>query len=386
VIYLDNSATSWPKPDDVLAAVDDALRTCGNPGRGAHGPALDAGRVLLRLRTLAAELFGAAPERVVLTTSATHALNLAIAGLLDPGDHAVTTDLEHNSVLRPLYTARARGAELTIVASERGVVSPDAVAAALRPQTRLVALTHASNLLGTVQPVAEIAAVCAERGVTLVVDAAQTVGLLPLDLRSLPGTAVACGGHKGLLGPAGTGLLVLGEGIRPRPLEVGGTGEDSFSETMPASLPEALEAGTPNVPGFAGLAAALRIILDAGAAGRPSDHWAEAMIAARRLRTGLAELGCWVAPDVDESAWGVPVVSGVVRGRSGAVLDCAEVADALWEHAEIAVRAGFHCAPLAHRRSGTAETGMVRFSPGHLTTDDDIDAAIEGVRAIHEAS
>jgi len=382
MIYLDNAATSWPKPDAVSAAVEDALRTCGNPGRGAHGPALEAGRVLLRLRTRAAELFGAAPERVVLASSATHALNLAIAGLLDPGDHAVTTDLEHNSALRPLYAARARGVGLTIVASERGVVGPDAVAAALRPETRLVVLTHASNLLGTVQPVAEIAALCRARGVRVVVDAAQTAGLLPVNVGEWGAAAVAVGGHKGLHGPAGTGLLVLGEGVRPRPLEVGGTGEDSFNETMPASLPEALEAGTPNVPGFAGLAAALRIVLDAGAAVRPSEHWVSAMVAARRLRAGLGELGCFESPDIDEAAWGVPVVAGVVRGRSGALLDCADVADALWERAGIAVRAGFHCAPLAHRRCGTAETGMVRFSPGHLTTEGDVDAALDAVRAV----
>jgi cysteine desulfurase / selenocysteine lyase len=378
VIYLDNAATSWPKPDAVAAAVASALADAGNPGRGAHGPALGAGRVLWRTRSAASRLFGVRADQVVLTHSATHSLNIAIAGLLEPGDHAVTTDLEHNSVLRPLYAARARGVELTIVASRRGVIAPDAVAAALRPKTRVVALTHASNVLGTVQPLAAIAELCADKGVLLVVDAAQTAGALPLDLAILPAAAVACGGHKALLGPAGTGLLVLRDGVRPRPLEVGGTGADTFNESMPDALPEGLEAGTPNVPGIAGLGAGLEAVLAAGAADRPSDHWAIAMARAQQLRDGLAASGCFVAPEVD--SWGVPVVGGNIADRTGGVLDSAEAADALAERG-IAVRGGFHCAPLLHRRYGTA-SGMVRFSPGHLTTPAEIEATIAAVAAI----
>nr|NLI48864.1 aminotransferase class V-fold PLP-dependent enzyme [Propionibacterium sp.] len=379
MIYLDNAATSWPKPDAVGAAMVAALAEAGNPGRSAHGPALAAGRILLATRRLAAELFGASPDRVVLTGSATMGLNLAIAGLLSPGDHAVTTDLEHNSVLRPLYAARQRGVALTIVRSERGQVGPDAVAAALRPETRAVVLNHASNVLGTVQPLDEIAAVCAARGVPLIVDAAQTAGALPVDLAGVPVAALACGGHKALHGPAGTGLLVLAEGVLPKPLLVGGTGFDSFAETMPADLPEALEAGTPNVPGFAGLNAALELHL-ADPAGPP----AAALAAAARLRAGLAGLGCWAAPDV--VGWGVPVVSGSVLDRAGRVIDPGEVADQLWQRAGIAVRAGYHCAPLVHRHYGSEATGLVRFSPGPTTTDAEIDAAIATVRAIHEAS
>lgn len=374
MIYLDNAATSWPKAPGVAEAMTAAL-DAGNPGRGAHDQALDAGRILLRVRTRAARLFGAAPERVILTHSATHGLNLAIAGLLNPGDHAITTDLEHNSVLRPLYAARARGVELTIVRSERGVISPDAVAAALRPSTRLVAISHASNVLGTVQPIDAIAQLCVHKGIHLIVDAAQTAGLLPLDFTQTPIAALATGGHKSLLGPAGTGLLVLGDGVRPRPFEVGGTGEDTFNESMPAALPEALEAGTPNVPGLAGLAASLDVVL------AEPDHLDRALTQARRLRDGLVASGRFRTPDVDPDAWGVPVVSGLILDAAGRPLDVADVADALAQRG-IAVRGGFHCAPSVHRRYGTEESGMVRFSPGHLTADADVDAALAAVREI----
>lgn len=377
MIYLDNAATSWPKPDAVTAAVAAALTTAGNPARAAHGPALDGGRVLLRARTRAAAVFGATPERVVLTASATHGLNLAITGLIAPGDHAVTTDLEHNSVLRPLYAARARGVELTIVPSERGVVHPDAIVAALRPGTRLVAITHASNVLGTVQPIAETARVCVDRGIALVLDAAQTAGHLRVDVDGLGIAALACGGHKGLLGPAGTGLLILGEGVRPRPLEFGGTGADTFNDDMPATTPERYEAGTPNVPGLAGLAAALAPLVATGAI---EEHHAAAMARARALREGLLATGRFRLPDVDAAAWGVPVVAGNVLDSAGEPLDSAVVADALWERG-IAVRGGFHCAPLAHRRY-SPPSGAVRFSPGPTTTDADIATAVAAVEAI----
>ena len=209
MIYLDNSATGWPRPDAVGAAMLAELGAPGNPGRGAYGPALDSGRLLYATRALAAELFGAAgPEQVVFTSGATLGLNTAIAGLLASGDHAVTTDLEHNAVLRPLYAARERGVGLTIVRSRRGVVDPQDVAAALRPNTALVVVTHGSNVLGTVQPVERLAEVCEGRGVPLLVDAAQTAGLLPLDLTRTPIAALACSGHKSLLGPPGTGLLL----------------------------------------------------------------------------------------------------------------------------------------------------------------------------------
>lgn len=377
MIYLDNAATSWPKPDAVGAAMLAALDG-GNPGRGAHDAALASGRVLLAVRSRAARLLGAAPERVVLTHSATAGLNAAIAGLLSPGDHAVTTDLEHNSVLRPLYRARAQGVALTIVRSERGVVTPEAVAESLRPSTRLVVLTHASNVLGTVQPIEDVARKCAERGVPVLVDAAQTAGLLPIDVDGWGLAALACGGHKGLLGPAGTGLLLLGEGVRPRAFEVGGTGFDSLSETMPAELPEALEAGTPNVPGLAGLAASLDHVRDQVLHG----SWrCVALARARELRDGLLATGRWAAPDIDPAAWGVPVLAGNLLDASGAVIDPGEVADALAERG-IAVRSGFHCAPLLHARYGTGATGMVRFSPGHGTTVAEIDATAAAVREI----
>ncbi len=384
MIYLDNSATGWPRPDAVGAAMLAALDAPGNPGRGAYPDALASGRLLYETRLLAAELFGAAgPEQVVFTSGATLALNVAIAGLLAPGDHAVTTDLEHNAVLRPLYAAADRGVSLTIVPTDRGVVSPDDLAAALRPNTALVVLTHGSNVLGTVQPVDDVARVCAARGVPLVVDAAQTAGLLPLDLARTPVAAVACSGHKSLLGPPGTGLLVLRPGVRPRPLVLGGTGFDSHAHGMPADPPESLEPGTQNLPGIAGLGAALRPAL---APGGPDAHHGVTMARARRLRAGLAGSDWFALPDIDLGAWRLPIVAGTVLDRAGRPVDSAEVADALATRAGIAARGGFHCAPLVHDAHGTAATGMIRFSPGPTTTDAEIDAALDALRALHEES
>ena len=404
MIYLDNAATSWPKPRPVVDAVLDSLQRGGNPGRGGYDAALDAGRTLYEARRLAAELFGASnPRQVVLSHNATGALNLAIHGLLQPGQHVVSTDLEHNSVLRPLYTVRAKGVQLTLVRSQRGVVTTDQIAAALQPNTSLVVLTHGSNVLGTVQPIEEVGALCADRGIVLCVDAAQTAGLLPLSMAGHGIGAIACSGHKSLLGPQGTGLLVVRPDVHPSPLEQGGTGVDSFSEQMPVSLPEGLEAGTGNGPGVAGLGAGLRAVLDAGAAVRPSDHWQLAMARARQLRDGLLELDCFEFPEVDQAAWRLPVVSGNVRTRAGTLLDSQLVADALWQRAGTAVRGGFHCAPLVHTHygtkytgmvrgtrytgmvRGTRDTGMVRFSPGHQTTSVEISAALDAVAAIAEA-
>lgn len=376
MIYLDNAATSWPKPGVVALAMAEALASATSPARSAHGPALDAGRVLFQVRQQAAALFGTVPERVVCTSGATEGLNLALRGLLLPGDHAVTTDLEHNAVLRPLYAARTSGVQVSIATSTRGVVTPDAIAEKLRPTTRVVAVTHASNVLGTVQPLAAIAELCAERGIALVVDAAQTAGHLPIAADALGAAALAMGGHKGLGGPAGTGLLILGEGVRPRPLLYGGTGTDTFNHDMPDTLPERYEAGTPNVPGLAGLAAALAEFSGTGL----DDHAHPALARARQLREGLLATGRFRLPDTDSDAWGVPVVSGSVLDAAGEPIDSAEVADALWSLG-IAARGGFHCAPLVHA-AYSPPTGLIRFSPGPLTTTDEVDAAVSAVVGI----
>lgn len=370
-LYLDHAATSWPKAPGVADAMVAAL-DLGNPGRGAHDAALAAGRLVHRARAASASFVGAADARTVLTHGATSALNIAITGLLRPGDHAVTTDLEHNGVRRPLAALARRGVEVSVVRSARGVVSPDAIAAALRPTTRLVALTHASNVLGTVQPIEDAARLCAERGIALVVDAAQTAGHLPL--AALPHTAVAFGAHKGLRGPAGVGVLALGEGVEPRPLEFGGTGFDSRASGMPDALPARLEPGTPNLPGIAGLLAAV-------SAWTPSEA-IQAMDAARTLRAALAQTGSWWTPAIDEASWAVPVLAGLVTDAGGVPLDPALIADALAQRG-IAARAGFHCAPDAHAAYDPPGTsGLLRLSPGPLSTAADMAAVVDAIGAL----
>ncbi len=383
MIYLDNSATTVRKPPEVLAALQDAMLHSGNSGRGGHGASLDAGRSLFATRSRAARLFHAVgPERVIFTPNASGALNLAITGLLRPGDHVLCTDLEHNSVLRPLYAATLRGVELTVIPARDGAVDADLVASHLRPQTAAVVMTHGSNVLGTVQPVEDIAAVCRDRGVRLVVDAAQTAGLLPITMAD-GYAAVCCAGHKSLLGPQGTGLLILAADVQPEPVLMGGTGFDTFSRTMPARLPEALEAGTLNGPGIAGLGAGLQVVLDAGGADGPTTMWQAAMDRARQLRAGLEERGWFWSPTIERSAWRLPIVAGNVLDAAGSVMDSEVVAGRLWEIDEIAVRGGFHCAPLLHQKLGTQTVGMVRFSPGHDTTPEDIDATLAALDRIH---
>lgn len=376
VIYLDNSATTVRKPPEVLAAVADAMTQSGNSGRGAHGASLESGRSLFATRTKAARLFHAVgPDHVVFTANASAALNTAIAGLLRPGDHAVCTDLEHNSVLRPLHAAAQRGVDVTVVESSCGVVDVRHVVEALRANTTAVVMTHGSNVLGTVQPIEQLAALSRDRGFRLIVDAAQTAGLLPISMRD-GYAAVCCAGHKSLLGPQGTGLLVLGEGVLPTPLLVGGTGFETFNRSMPGRLPEALEAGTQNGPGIAGLGAGVQVVLDAGGAEGPTTMWRTAMDRAGQLREGLAAMGSFAFAPIDMEAWRLPIVAGNLIDPSGAVLDSEVVAARLWELAEIAMRGGFHCAPLLHERYGTTTVGMVRFSPGHDTTVEDIETTL----------
>ena len=383
VIYLDNSATTLRKPPEVVAAVHEAMLGAGNSGRGGHGASLHAGRELFATRSAAAQLFHATgPERVVFAANASGALNLAITGLLHPGDHVLCTDLEHNSVLRPLYAATRRGVELTVVPARDGVVDADLIAAHLRAETAAVVMTHGSNVLGTVQPIEQVAAVCRERGVRLVVDAAQTAGLLPIDMAD-GYAAVCCAGHKSLLGPQGTGLLILAADVQPEAVLLGGTGFDTFSRDMPARLPEALEAGTLNGPGIAGRRAGLRVVTDAGGADGPTTMWRQAMDRARQLRDGLEERGWFRFPSIERDAWRLPIVAGNVTDARGRVLDSEHVAGRLWEIDEIAVRGGFHCAPLLHEKLGTATVGMVRFSPGHDTSADDIEATLAALERVH---
>lgn len=366
MIYLDNAATSWPKPAQVIRAMTGVMEKYGaNPGRGGHRMALQAGRVVERCREAAAEMLGASPERVIFTRCCTESLNLAIAGTVRPGDEVVCSHGEHNAVMRVLARLVSRG-EITVRVlqpDERGLLDAASLREAITPRTRLAVICHASNVTGVVQPVAELGTVCRQMNVPLLVDAAQTAGTLDVTLDDLQADMIAMPGHKGLLGPHGTGLLVLREGVDPEPLTVGGTGSMSESVLQPAVLPDRYESGTLNLPGIAGLLAALAFLRRFR---REIAGHEQAL--GDRLRSQLAGIpGLRVLGD--GSVPHVAVVSAApLRGDSG------ELADAL-DRSGVAVRAGLHCAPAIHAWLGTLESGAVRFSPGAFTTPREIDDA-----------
>ncbi len=377
MIYLDNAATSCPKPAPVIAAVTQTLETvCANPGRGAYDAALEAGRVLLRGRRTVARLFGVPDEsRVVFLLNATQALNLALKGLLGrEGGHVVISSVEHNAVVRPLHALAGAGVTVTRVrCGPDGTTDPADVLAALRPDTRLVALTHASNVLGTLLPVAEVGRALRERGVPLLVDAAQTAGAFPIDVQAMGIDLLAVPGHKGLLGPMGVGVLVVGPGIELDTLVEGGQGGDSAAATPPVELPDRYEAGTNNLPGIAGVMAGVQLLMEEGV----ETIGARERELADRLRRGLADVEGVRIHGPSAGTTAAPVVAVALAGISSS-----EVAFILDRAFGIAVRAGLHCAPEAHRVAGTLETGLVRFSVGHATTTDDIAAAVEAVAEI----
>ena len=367
MIYLDNAATSFPKPPQVLRAMTGVMEKFGaNPGRGGHRLAVSAGRVVERCREAAAELLGVrSPERVIFTRCCTESLNLASAGTVKPGDEVICSHGEHNAVMRVLARLVSRD-DITVKVLQpdaRGLLSPDTLRQALTTRTRLVILCHASNVTGVVQPVAAMGAVCREAGVPLLVDAAQSAGTLDVTLDVLNADMIAMPGHKGLLGPHGTGMLALREGIDPEPLMVGGTGSMSESALQPDILPDRYESGTLNLPGIAGLLAGLSFLRRFRR--EIAEHEQELD---RRLRRQLADL-----PNVtlvgDDSVPRVAVTSIIPRGG-----DSGALADTLSDSG-VAVRAGLHCAPAIHAWLGTLESGTVRFSPGPFTTAQDVDDA-----------
>ncbi len=375
MIYLDNAASSHPKPPGVARAVADALALGANPGRSGHGPALEAARVILDARSAVAELLGCGdPARIVFTANGTHALNLALKGVVGPGDHVVSTVMEHNSVLRPLASLERAGVAITLVGADPdGRVDPAGVAAALRPETRLVALCHASNVSGTLQDAAAVGRVCRDRGVLLLLDAAQTAGVVPIDVEALGVDLLAAPGHKGLLGPQGTGVLYVGPRARIRPLLEGGTGVRSEQRTMPDELPEALEAGTLNTPGIAGLGAGVRYLLDRGV---DAVRAAERELLAHALPR-LLEVPGLVLYGPRGADGRVAVLSFNLAGRDGA-----HVGFALDEAYGIAVRVGLHCAPDAHKALGSFPAGSVRASLGPFSTVADADALVRALREL----
>lgn len=365
MIYLDNAATSYPKPPQVSRTAAGVMEKLGaNPGRGGHRLALAAGRVVQTCREEAARLFRMeAPERVIFTSGCTEALNLAIAGTLHPGDEVLVTPFEHNAVMRPLqrYVDWGQITVRVLEADRLGLVQPHALQAAIGPKTALVIAGHASNVSGVVQPVSRLGAVCRENGVPMLVDAAQSAGVLDVSPGALNAAMVAMPGHKGLLGPQGTGLLLLAEGVQPEPLICGGTGSASESMRQPALLPDRYESGTLNLPGIAGLLQGLRFVRRHRTEIREYEHHL-----AQRLRDRLADLPHVRLP-AHPDAPKVGVVSLVARR-----MDAGQLADSLNAQG-IAVRSGLHCAPCAHAWYGTLQSGAVRFSPGIYNTLREID-------------
>ena len=376
MIYFDNAATSWPKPETVPSAMADCLRDAGgNPGRSGHRMSIAAARIVENARETLAELFHAEdPAQIIFTHNATHALNLALYGLLRPGDHAVTTSVEHNSVMRPLRHLESLGVEVTVAAANPdGILDMDSVRRALRPVTRLLVTTHASNVTGTLIPVEELATLARQSGVPYLIDASQTCGAVPIDLQNLGVDLLAFSGHKGLLGPTGTGGLYIRDGIVLSPLMRGGTGSDSAYETQPEFLPDALESGTPNVVGIAGLYAAARFLSEIGIAA-VQIHERELV---EYFLNGVAEIPGIVLYGPADTSLRSGVVSfniaGAMPSEVGLILD---------QSFGIMARTGLHCAPSAHRTLRTFPTGTVRFSFGWFNTRTEVELAVEALREI----
>ena len=377
MIYLDNAATSFPKPEAVYQALDRfARQDLANPGRAGHKMALAAERALDDCRHLLNQFFhGESPERFVFTLNCTDALNMAFKGVLNEGDHVITTDLEHNSVSRPLRKMELDGriSVARIKADGGGTIDSDAFREAITPRTRLIALTHASNVLGTVQPVGEVGKIAREREVLFLVDAAQTAGVLPIDIQAMCIDLLAFPGHKSLFGPTGTGALYVGPAAIVGAWREGGTGGDSSSETQPRDYPYFLEGGTPNVLGVAGLAAGIRYVIERGL---DRIHRHEIGLCERLWRR-LDEIGGYEVFGHRDPTRRV----GTLSFRSEA-LPAAEIGAILDQAFDIAIRPGLHCAPYIHRAIGTFPDGAVRASPGLFNTAEHVDRLCEALAEI----
>jgi len=378
MIYLDNAATTWPKPQQVVTAVEEALvHKGGNAGRGGHGAAIQVGRMIHQTREDLCTLFGTDdPTRVIFTHNATHALNQALFGLLQKGDHVITSSIEHNAVTRPLWVLKQRGVQVTEVPGIPGKeFDLEAYHKAFRPNTKLVVTLHASNVTGTLLPVKEIGQIAHEHGAYYLLDAAQTAGVLPINMEYLVVDLLAFPGHKGLLGPQGTGGLIVWPGIRLEPLIYGGTGSVSEEDRQPDFLPDALESGTMNGAGIAGLGAGVRYILNEGI----DKIRAREQALCRKLWKGLREI-----PGV--TLYGSDLVeerSPIVAFNIGK-LDSVEASFILEQNAGVIARAGLHCAAHVHRMLGTLEQGIIRFSPSHYTREEEIETALRAVKRVAE--
>jgi len=377
IIYLDNAATTFPKPRSVLERMVETYGRMGvSPGRGSYDLAVEAEELVQATRRQVARFFGASdPDYVTFASNATDALNLAIQGLVRPGDHVVSTQLEHNSVLRPLYHLSGRGIiDYDLVPFDgQGFIDPEDVARAIRPNTRLVIVCHASNVLGTVQPADEIGRICAEHDVFLLIDAAQSAGVIPIQMSEWNIAAVAFTGHKSLFGPTGIGGLVIHPGLNIQSTRFGGTGIDSKSLVHTQTFPHRLEAGTINLIGIIGLSAGLEFVISEGIS---SIHRRE-MELLMRLREGLSGLNRVNLHGMDNLSRHMGLLTISVDG-----MDPEDVSAILDGDFGIAVRAGLHCAPFVHKRLGTYPMGGVRFSVGPFNTIEHIDRAVEAMNSI----
>jgi cysteine desulfurase/selenocysteine lyase len=381
LVYLDNGATSYPKPESVYRFMDEFYRRYGvNPGRSGYDLCIESGDLVEETRRLLCGFFGGTdPSRLVFGYNATDALNLAIFGLLQPGDHAITTHVEHNSSLRPLWTLQQRGVDVDWVDfDDHGYIDPDAVIAKLRSNTKAVVINHGSNVIGTVQPVAPIGKACRERGIPLVLDVSQTAGMLPLDMESLGAGVICFTGHKSLMGPMGIGGMYVHPSVELRQVRAGGTGVRSAQRSHLEEYPYRMEYGTPNLPGIAGLNAGVKWVQERGVA---AIH-AHEMGLWRRIRDGLRAIPGVTLYCADDVAGRerISVLSFNVAG-----FEAADVGTMLDVDYGIACRTGLHCAPMVHEHIGTDKIhGAVRFGIGPFNTEAQVDLAVRAVGEIAE--
>ena len=375
MIYFDNAATTIRKPECVVQAVTEAMWSLGNSGRGIHSGALSASRIIYDTREALAQLFGAeSPERIAFTANSTQALNTAIKGVLKPGNHVITTALEHNSVLRPLYEMENRGVELTILpADSHGNICYEDIEKEIKPNTKAIVTTHGSNLTGNLLDISRIGEMANRHGLIYIVDASQTAGVFDIDVQQMHIDILCFTGHKGLLGPQGTGGIYVREGVAVRPLLSGGSGVQTYLRSHPPQMPTALEAGTLNGHGVAGLGAAVRYLQETGVSA---------------IRAKEQEL-MWMFYTQVREIPGIRVYGDFSSRNRCAIVslniwdyDSGEVSGALFEQYGIATRPGAHCAPLMHKALGTVEQGAVRFSFSHYNTIEEIEIAAAALREL----
>ncbi|QLY80435.1 aminotransferase class V-fold PLP-dependent enzyme [Clostridium intestinale] len=376
MIYFDNAATSFPKPDTVALAVANAINTLGNPSRGSYSLALDASRLVYKTREKVSELFNVGnPLNVAFTSNSTEALNISLNGCLNRGDHVITTELEHNSVLRPLYALRERGIDLSIIPSDiNGILNYSKIEKEIKSTTKALVCTHGSNLTGNLIDIKLIGEICKKNNLLFILDASQTAGVFPIDMHKFNIDIVCFTGHKSLMGPQGTGGVCIKDNLPIRPLKTGGSGSHSYSKSHPLEMPDALEAGTVNSHSIAGLLAGLEFIEEIGI-----DKIREKELSHMwKFYNGIKDIqNIHIYGD-----FSIFLRAPIVTLNLGDY-DSNLVCDELWNNYEIATRAGAHCAPLMHEALRTKEQGAVRFSFSYFNTDDEIEI---GIKAIKELS